>query len=86
MKSNSIDAQDTMIGWMRDTNRRMYRLERKGRLDLLNEPEAVGDALSAVLNIGEIPEDIPLGQRVLLEDTGEIVVQDPVTREWAPVP
>jgi hypothetical protein len=86
VKSNSIDAQDSMISWMRMVGRRVDRLERKGRLDLLNEPEVADTGLSAVPTLGDIPPDIPQGQRVYVQDTGEVLVQDPVTLAWVPLP
>lgn len=82
MKSKRMDASDNMLGWMRETARRLSSLERVGRTDLL---EATIDGESSVLAVrtfAEIPEDLPLSGTAYVLDEQVEYRQDPVTRAW----
>lgn len=86
MKSNQLDAQDSLASWMRHINRRLMRMERKGRVDLLNSTPEPAAYMGEVPTVGNIPEDWPEGMRVYLSAEDRIVVQNPVTRAWEPAP
>lgn len=86
MKSNQLDAQDSLASWMRHINRRLMRMERKGRVDLLNSAPEGARYMGSVPTVGNIPEDWPEGMAAYLEDEDRIVVQNPVTRAWEPAP
>lgn len=87
MKSNRLDAQDNLLMWMRLVNKRITRMERKGRVDLL--PGTVEDAVVlgglTVRTRDEIPELEP-GSSVYVLDEDVVLVQDAVTRAWQAVP
>jgi len=87
VKSNRLDSQDNFLSWMRLVNKRVARLERKGRVDLL--PGTVEDvALLGALAVrtrDEIP-DLEPGTTVFVLDEGAVYEQDPVTRAWEPAP
>lgn len=87
MKSNRLDAQDNLLMWMRLVNKRITRMERKGRVDLL--PGTLEDAVVlgglTVRTRDEIPELEP-GSSVYVLDEDVVLVQDAVTRAWQAVP
>lgn len=87
MKSNRLDAQDNFVMWMRLVNKRITRLERKGRVDLL--PGTLEDAAFAggltVRTFDEIPELEP-GTSVYVLDEDRTYEQNPMTRAWQAVP
>lgn len=87
MKSNRLDAQDNLLMWMRLVNKRITRMERKGRVDLL--PGTVEDVVVlgglTVRTRDEIPELEP-GSSVYVLDEDVVLVQDAVTRAWQAVP
>lgn len=89
MKSNQLDAQDSLASWMRHMNRRLMRMERKGRVDLLNsdpEPVMMANSMGEVPTLGDIPEDTPVGMRMYLSAEDRVVVQNAVTLAWEPAP
>lgn len=86
MKSNRLDAQDNLLMWMRLVNKRITRMERKGRVDLLpGTTETAAFSALAVRTRDEIP-DLEPGTSVFVLDEGVSYVQDPVTRAWQAVP
>jgi hypothetical protein len=86
VKSNRLDAQDSLMMWMRLVNKRITRMERKGRVDLLpGTTEVAAFGSLAVRTRDEIP-DLEPGTSVLVLDEGVTYEQDPVTRAWQAVP
>lgn len=76
-----------MLGWMRLVSKRIVRLDRAGRLDLLSgtiESDLAGEL--TVRTMDEIPESLPVGSPVFILDTGQVYVQNAETREWQPTP
>lgn len=85
MKANQVDSQDSMVGWMRLVSKRIVRLDRAGRLDLLGsiiESDAAGEL--TVRTMDEIPEGLPVGSPVYVIAEDRVYVQDAATREWQP--
>jgi hypothetical protein len=87
MKSNRLDAQDNFLSWMRLVNKRITRMERKGRVDLLGATteDAARDGQLAVRTFSEIPELEP-GTAVHVLDEDVVYVQDSMTRAWQAAP
>jgi hypothetical protein len=87
VKSNRLDAQDNLLMWMRLVNKRIARMERKGRVDLLPGTQEVS-ALNGELTVrtfAEIPE-MQSGGSVYVLDQDTVYAQNPVTRAWQAVP
>lgn len=87
MKSNRLDAQDTMAAWMKMVSKKIQQGNRKGRLDVLGsviEPDALVAGELTVRTMDEIPEGLPLGSPVYVLDLDQVLAQDPTSREWQP--
>jgi hypothetical protein len=85
VKANRLDAQDTMVAWMKKVTKQLADGSRKGRLDLLSS--TLDDDLAGELtvrNMDEIPEGLPVGSPVYVIETGLVYVQDADTRSWEP--
>jgi len=87
VKSNALEAQDSMLGWMRQINKHLLRLNRAGRIDLLSTGIEVFEAGElTVATLDEVPESLPFGSPVFVVESQQMYVQDPDTREWQPAP
>jgi len=87
VKGKRLDAQDSMLAWMRQVSSHIQQGNRKGRLDLLNstiETNLAGEL--TVRTMDEIPENLPVGSPVFVLDTGQVHIQNAETMVWEPTP